>query len=253
MKEETRISNIPPKISVVMPVYNGGVFLREAIESILTQTYTDFEFIIINDGSTDGSLTIMREYEARDARIHVIDQKNAGIVCALNAGIQASRGEYIARMDADDISLPKRFEKQLQYIEREHASMCGTWAIAIDSEGRELYMMKYPKKRWCANTWYLIRGNPFIHPTVLIKKSVLDAVGGYRPYKHIEDYELWTRIVPMYVSVNMTEVLYKYRIHGNQITRSHNLTMRLRGIGVRVEAILRIICGMIIKNQTHSA
>ena len=127
-----------PQVSIIMPVYNGEKFLKEAIESILSQTFTDFEFIIVNDGSIDSSLKIIREYANRDSRIKIIDQKNTGIIGALNNALKASKGTYIARMDSDDISNPDRLKKQIEYIEKENAYLCGTWAISIDKNGKEI-------------------------------------------------------------------------------------------------------------------
>src|SRR4051794_24772902 len=109
----------PPPISVLLAVYNGGRYLRAAVDSILTQTFTDFEFIIIDDGSTDGSLATLREFAQRDPRINLVSRPNKGLTVTLNEGIALARGEFLARMDADDIALPQRFEKQIAYL-RDH-------------------------------------------------------------------------------------------------------------------------------------
>lgn len=236
-----------PKVSIIMPVYNGEKFLREAIESILSQTFTDFEFIIINDGSTDNSLKIIKEYVDKDKRIKIIDQKNTGIIGALNNGLKISSGEYIVRIDADDISLPERLEKQINCLEKEEAYLCGSWANIIDENGHNTNKkLNYPPRFWQEIKKYLIRGNPFIHPSVIFSREIYekekDKNGNlYKNYKHIEDYELWTRIVPKYKSVNLQEYLIEYRIHPEQITKKFNYKMKILGIKVRLLAIYRLI------------
>src|SRR5439155_11608891 len=125
-----------PKISVVMPAYNAGAYLRDAVNSILDQTFRDFEFIIVNDGSSDDTALILQEYEKIDSRVRVFHQENQGMIAALNRGCRMARGKYIARMDADDISFPRRFEKQLEYIERHpQIGMLGTWVYNVDDKG----------------------------------------------------------------------------------------------------------------------
>lgn len=235
-----------PKVSVIMPVYNGERFLRESIESVLNQSFPDFEFIIINDGSRDNSLNIIKEYAEKDSRIKIIDQENTGIVGALNNALKISKGEFIARMDADDISEKERLEKQYDFLQKEKAYLCGTWAKIIDENGRETgQKFNYPKKKWLQNKFYLIRGNPFIHPSVMFRRKIYDEKKDnnndlYQNYKHIEDYELWTRIIPKYKSINIQEYLLKYRIHQNQITKKFNLKMKLKGIKVRLLALFRL-------------
>lgn len=220
-----------PQISVVMSVYNGEKYLKEAIESILSQSYKDFEFIIINDGSTDNSLNIINEYKQKDPRIKVISRENKGLIESLNEGVKMAEGEYIARMDADDVSLSNRLEKQLKYAQEGGFVVCGTWA-----EG-----MVYPPNFDQIKRFTLLH-NPFIHPTVMFRKDVFKKVGGYRKFfKHIEDYELWTRIVFKYKTGNIPEVLLKYRVHEEQITKKNNVRMRLTGILVRMLALWRFV------------
>ena len=116
-----------PLISVILPVYNAEKYLAEAIDSILNQTFTDFEFIIINDGSTDNSLSILQSYQTQDSRIRLFSRENKGIVMTMNEGIDLARGEWLARMDADDIAMPSRFERQLQHLKETSADICGAW------------------------------------------------------------------------------------------------------------------------------
>lgn len=235
-----------PKLSVIMPVYNAEKFLKDSIESVLNQTFSDFEFIIINDGSTDNSLKIIKAYANKDERIKIIDQNNLGIVESLNQALKLSTGQFIARMDADDISEPDRLEKQLNFLIETGAYLCGTWATIIDEKGQITgQRFNYPPKTWRENKMYLLRGNPFIHPSIMLSRKVYevekDKNGNlYRNYKHLEDYELWTRIVPKYKSVNLPEYLLRYRIHQTQITKKNNFGMRISGLGIRSLAVLRL-------------
>ncbi|MFA6136378.1 MAG: glycosyltransferase [Candidatus Paceibacterota bacterium] len=227
-----------PKISVVMSVYNGEKFLKGAINSILSQTFTDFEFIIINDGSTDKSLDTIKTYQ--DPRIKIISRENKGLTHSLNEGIKMSKGSYIARMDADDISLPTRLEEQIKFLElNKEIAICGTWAKIIDEKGEEMGEYKTPinneeiKRR-------IIFHNPFIHPSVMFKKEIMETVGLYNPkLKHVEDYELWTRIVSKFKTANIPQFLLKYRQNKTGITSRNRSLMLLMGFVVRFLAIIR--------------
>ncbi len=228
------------KISVLMPVYNGEKFLKEAIEGVLNQLYKDFEFLILDDGSIDNSIKIAESFS--DSRIKIIKLNHQGIVKALNEGLKISEGEYIIRADADDISLPDRFEKLLKYMEENReVAVCGSWAISINDKGEYTGEMKYPPIENSDIKKYALMHNPFIHPSVIIRKNILNEVGRYREFKHNEDYELWTRILSKYEGHNLPEPLLKYRVHQNQVTKKNNFQMRLSGILVRILAITRLI------------
>ena len=197
-----------------MAVYNGKKHLREAIESILNQTFTNFEFIIVNDCSTDSSLEIIQSYE--DERIKVINnERNIGLTKSLNKGIKQARGEYIARQDADDISLPNRFEKQLKYFE-EHpkTALLGTSIYVIDENGNILekrIASPSPNKT-------LLKGNRFTHGSLMFKRSVINELGQYNElFKYSQDYELCLRISKYYEVKNLEAPLYKLRFHSSSI------------------------------------
>jgi glycosyltransferase involved in cell wall biosynthesis len=204
-----------PKISVIMSVYNGEKYLREAIESILNQTFTDFEFITVNDGSTDNSLEIIRSYS--DERIRIINnEKNIGLTKSLNKALKQSRGEYIARQDADDISSPNRFEEQMKYL-KEHLEvvLLGTGVYLIDENGKivgkRIALAKPDIKD-------LFKGNQFNHGSVMFKKEVINQLGGYNELiRYSQDYELWLRIAKSYEVRNLTQLLYKLRSHDANI------------------------------------
>lgn len=203
-----------PKISVIMSVYNGEKYLREAIESILNQTFTDFEFIIVNDGSTDGSLEIIQSYD--DKRIKIINnEKNIGLTKSLNKALKVARGEYIARQDADDVSLPNRFEKQIKYLEKHpEVALLGTSVYLIDEKGKiigkRMALAKPTFKELC-------KGNRFSHGSVMFEKAVITELGGYNELlRYVQDYELWLRIAKSYEIRNLTQVLYKWRFHSKR-------------------------------------
>ena len=230
-----------PQISVVMSVYNGEKYLKEAIDSILSQTFKDFEFIVIDDGSTDGSLDILRNFEKGDSRVKIVTRENKGLVASLNECVALAKGEYVARMDADDISLPERFEKQIHFIKENDLSVCGSWAMGIDGNGNTVSKLDYAPSLKKIKSYCLIH-NPFIHSSVMFRKDIFEKAGGYRIFfKHIEDYELWTRIVFKYKTDNLQHELLKYRIHSDQITKKNNLLMRAGGLVVRILAVYRFV------------
>ena len=224
-----------------MSVYNGEKYLKQAVESILQQTFNDFEFIIINDGSTDKSLEILKEFERKDGRIKIISRGNRGLVYSLNEGIKNARGEYVARMDADDISRLERLEKQLRYMQENTLAICGTWAEGVDSHGMKIKDMDYPPRANNIKGFTLLH-NPFIHPSVMFRKDVFEKVRGYRKIFNLaEDHELWTRMIFTYNADNIPERLLKYRLHDGQITRRKNFAMRMKGTIVRILALFRLI------------
>ena len=221
-----------PKISVLMPVYNSEIYLREAIDSILNQTFRDFEFIIIDDGSTDSSPDIIRSYSDPRIRFY-LNERNMGVAATLNRGLDLATGEYIARMDSDDISLPERFEKQIRYLDR-HPSVgiCGC-SILIFEDGKvgKLCVYAHSNGQICAD---MIFNSAFAHPSVMLRKSVLD-VNDLRydcNYEKAEDYELWVRILQHSRGVNISEPLLRYRHHSFQVTQTNQL--RLTAISNRV-------------------
>ena len=205
-----------PKISVVMPVYNAEKYLDQAIQSILNQTYKNFEFIIINDGSTDDSIDIIRKYQKKDKRVFLINKENAGISEALNDGIKISKGSFIARMDADDISLPKRFETQIKYIIKNNLDLCGSWT-QLFQKSRLLNISKYPKNH--EDIFFrLFFMTSFSHPTVIFRKKVFEKIN----YKNhfAEDYKLFCDISANNFKLgNVQKILLNYRVHFDQLSK----------------------------------
>lgn len=213
-----------PKISVVMPVYNSEKYLREAIDSILNQTFTDFEFLIFNDGSSDGSAKVIKDY--KDTRIVFFDRKeNLGYLVHLNEGIKIAKGEYIARMDSDDISFPRRFEKQLDFMEKNlDFGVCGTQVVTIGEASG--YVSWLPVDDAEMRSLLLFR-NSIAHPTAMIRKSVLEKHRLlYDPeYYTAEDLKMWTEISKYSKLGNIPELLLKYRGHPAQIVQRDNTVL----------------------------
>lgn len=225
-----------PLVSVVMPVYNGGLYLEEAIESILNQTYRDFEFIIINDGSTDRSLEVIERYANQDDRIVVINRKNKGLVYTLNEGIDKAKGKYIARMDADDISLPIRFEKQVKYMETENIDICGSHYFLINESGNIDGLNLSPlSNETCFIT--LVSKVPFAHPSVMIRKSCLadnNLQYGQSKYKKAEDFDLWIRMYEKGAKFgNVNDILFKYRVVTNSLSKRAGQDIRKESKSMR--------------------
>lgn len=220
-----------PLVTVIMPLYNSEDYVRATIQSILGQTYSNFEFLIFNDGSTDSSGKIVNEFS--DERIVFYDnQKNYGYVKHLNDGIELARGKYIARMDSDDISLPKRLETQVKFLEHnQEVGVCGTFASALRNNG-DLYPIILPIQDQEIKCYFLI-GNPIFHPSVMVRKSVLDQYNiKYNPaHMPIEDAYMWHEMGKVSKLHNIPEHLLIYRTHENQITNRMTDSAREKGAG----------------------
>lgn len=208
-----------PEISVIMPVYNAEKYLAQAIESILNQVFTDFEFIIINDGSTDNSKFVILSYS--DQRIKFIDlPQNKGIVNALNVGLRVARCKYIARMDADDISLPQRLELQYSYMENNNEiGLLSTNLNHIDEKGKIIKKCVY-KDFDIPVEWLLLWYNPIAHPTAFFRKSIIDTykLNYLEDTFPAEDYDLWCRIVAHSKIARINETLLAYRLSPQSIS-----------------------------------
>jgi len=206
-----------PVISVLMPVYNAEKYVAEAVESILNQTFKDFEFIIINDGSTDGSLTILKKYAEQDKRIRLVSRDNKGLIATLNEGIELAHTPYIARMDADDISLPERFEKQYEYMEAHPECVaCGTSFQYILPDGELGPTFTVPSEHHLIDDSYMLKYKSFglLHPTAILRRLSMLQINGYRnEFTYAEDNDLFLRLAEIGQLSNIIEVLFRYRIH----------------------------------------
>ena len=182
-------------ITVLLCVYNGEKWLRECIESVLNQTYKNFEFLIINDGSFDNSLKIIKEFALLDKRIKYITHENIGLTKSLNIGLNASRGDWIARIDCDDIALPKRLELQLSYILKENISAVGCQSILINNDESKKKKYFVPTKSDKIYSNLIMQKSFFSHSSVLFNKEVVLSIGGYREFfNNSQDYDLWLRL-----------------------------------------------------------
>lgn len=204
-------------VSVVMSVFNGEQFLAEAVDSILNQSFSDFEFILIDDGSADRSGAILDSYQQKDSRLRVYHQDNAGRVVSLNRGCSIARGKYIARMDQDDIAVRDRLMWQLDFMEKHpEVAVLGGAVEFIDASERTFFVSRYPVGDHEIKS-VLGRYCPVWHPTVLMRRDVFISVDGYRAFgRDAEDYDLWLRIAERSQLANLKAVLLKYRIHGGQ-------------------------------------
>lgn len=210
----------PPLVSVIMPVWNGERYLKEAADSILSQTFKEFEFIILDDGSTDSTPEILSTLAERDQRVRIIRLDHEGIVAALNRGISEAKAEWIARMDCDDISHPQRLEKQWTAVQgKPKAVLCHTHThIVGDPEfvtpaGRFIRSKALLALRLCFQC-------PIIHPTVMFRKSTVLECGGYLPEeRHAEDYGLWGRLLLAGEVVGIPEPVFDFRVHGGSISK----------------------------------
>lgn len=219
------ITSSPPKakVSIILPFYNAELFLQEACQSIINQTFKDWVLIAINDGSSDSSEEIVRSFG--DDRINLIsNSSNIGLVASLNKGLALSNGEYVARMDADDISLPNRLTDQVNFLDY-HSDLigCGSQIQLIDAFGSDIDSPKYPTRPSDLKAAFMY-SNPIAHPTILIRTAIIRQVGGYKMQMHyencsVEDYDLWTRLASLgYKLANLPEVHLKYRIVSTSLT-----------------------------------
>jgi glycosyltransferase involved in cell wall biosynthesis len=224
-----------PKISVAMSVYNNARFLAEAIESILAQTAGDFEFLIVNDGSSDGSGDIIDSFAERDSRVRAFHQENRGLIFSLNRLLDEARAPLIARMDGDDIALSQRFERQLAFLEShpDHG-VVGTWTVSVDEHGRE----RVPAPGATPNPDHptshegflaaLKTGPLLCHSSVMMRADIVRSIGGYHAaFHHCEDYDLWLRLSERTRLCSLPERLLLYRCSESQVSSVHILAQKI--------------------------
>jgi hypothetical protein len=229
-----------PIVSVLMSVFNGQAFLPEAIESILGQTFRDFEFVIIDDGSTDKTAEILAEHAVRDPRIRVHRHENKGRANSLNIGIELSRSSYIARMDADDISLPNRLKEQVEFMGRNPSVglLSGSYDL-IDVEGRLMGTVPLLTRDEEIKQAMLVN-NAMCHPAAMMRREVAIACGGYRKaFLDADDYDLWLRISERSQLANLEQPILQYRVHSKQVSVVNSSHQRLCVLAARTAAAFR--------------
>lgn len=224
---------------MLLPVYNGAEYLVAAMESILSQSYRNFEVIIIDDGSSDDSADIIRKFQ--DPRIRAYRQDNQGLAATLNRSVNLAKGEYLARQDQDDLSLPTRFEKQVEFLEaHKDYGMVGTWAEIWVGNAKSERIHRHPAENLHLQ-FDLLFDNPFVHSSVMVRKSVLDRVGLYstdRTRQPPEDYELWSRVARQFNVANIPEVLLIYREVLGSMSRAGASPFLDRVINISIENLL---------------
>ena len=215
---------LTPKLTVAMSVYNNAPYLAEAMDSILRQSFTDFEFLIVNDGSTDGSGAVIDAYALRDPRIRVIHQDNRGLVVSLNRLFAEASAAWVARMDGDDVALPERLAAQWDFVSANPGhGVVGTFSYLIGPDSQPLGKSGGHKPvthdDLCA---HLEDGPLFVHASVMIAREAMLGVDGYHPaYKHCEDHDLWLRLAEHTRLANLPEELLAYRVYPEQVSHRH--------------------------------
>jgi glycosyltransferase involved in cell wall biosynthesis len=206
-------------ITVLLPVFNGGPYLRPAMESVLAQTFSDFELLVVDDGSTDGSLEVARTF--RDPRVRVVENgRNLGLTASLNRGLREARAPLVARQDADDLSAPDRLARQAEAMSRRpELALLGTQADVIDAGGRPRGSLA----RSCEHDsirWELLFDNAFVHSSVMLRRAaVFDEAGGYdEGLRYCQDFALWSRLVRTHAVANLDRVLVRCRAHRGSMT-----------------------------------
>ncbi len=205
-----------PKVSVLMPVRDGLPYLDSAIRSILTQTYRDFEFIIVDDGSSDGTASIIEQWAITDSRIRTFSRPAAGHSQSLNFSLSQARGEYVARMDADDISSPDRLARQVAFLDdAPHVVAVGGQTWAIDQDEELLFAIHCPTDHQLIEQSLLAGRNCLSHPAMMMRKAAVMQVGAYEDDSPSEDYGLWLRMIDVGPIANLPEFVLQYRLHAN--------------------------------------
>jgi glycosyltransferase involved in cell wall biosynthesis len=230
-----------PKVSVVMSAYNAEKFLEEAVESILRQIFIDFEFLIVDDASTDKTSSILKNFSYKDPRIKIItNEENIGLTKSLNKALGLSRGEYIARMDADDVSYPNRLEDQVRFLDsHSDIGIVGGAANSMDEHGTVTGEIHYPTQSKELKR-ILINYNPFIHSTLMFRSSVLKKAGGYNEkFHYAQDHELLLRIARVSNIANLETLVLGSRRGNYSITRKNNKPQALCALKARFQAIKR--------------
>ena len=218
-----------PSMSVIVPVRNSERYISESVNSVLSQAFADFELLVIDDGSSDATEAILAEFQKADPRLRVFKNPGAGLVDALNHGIACASSELIARMDADDVCLPDRLQRQYDYLGgHPEIAAVGTQVRFIDEQGalteEKIILPESPQ----TIAEMLLKGCCLRHPTVVMRREALERLGGYRQeLVYAEDYDLWLRMSEHYALANLPETLLLYRVHAAQISEQKEWSQRL--------------------------
>jgi glycosyltransferase involved in cell wall biosynthesis len=229
-----------PSISIVMPVRNGEAFLREAIDSVLTEPLQDLELVVVDDGSTDSTPAILAEYAAQDSRVRIHREAGDNLATALNRGFRLCRAALFARLDADDLCVRGRLQAQVRFMtDHPEVVLLGGQALLINEEGEDFATAQYPLEDGEVRT-ALETGNPFVHSAVAMSQQAFEAVGGYREnLDHAEDLDLWLRLSERGRLANLPQPVVKYRIHARQLSLRKQTDQAIHAEAVRVSARAR--------------
>lgn len=231
-----------PKASVILPVYNGEKYLRQAIDSVLAQSFTDFELLLLDDGSRDGSLAVLQGYAKQDERCFVHAWPNRGVVLSRNEGVRLARADIIFFLDQDDICRPHRFEKQLAYFaSHPECNAVGTWAMLIDPEGLPIRQFSDAVTHEDIDDAHLaLQGGAIVHSSVAMRKDALVRIGGFREgFLHAEDFDTFLRLAEFGRLGNVPEILLEYRVHSQSAGHIYPQVQRDSAIRALVEARAR--------------
>lgn len=223
-----------PTVSILMPVYNASAYLSDAVTSVLKQTYTDFELVVVNDGSTDDSLNVLSSFLI-DKRIRIINnEKNLGLITTLHKGLSECKGKFIARMDADDICDLQRIERQAQFLNEHHEIDIVGGAIRFFNKIAEPYIFHFPTTHDEIHASILFFC-PLAHPAIMFRRSLIDTglIHFDKNYQHAEDYHLWSKLLPQIRTANLPELVLHYRLHEAQVSsgqsnRQYDLSLQIR-------------------------
>ena len=212
---------VAPRVSVVMSVYNDQSHLQEAVESILAQTFEDFELIAIDDGSTDQSSALLKAFD--DPRLKILEQDNRGLTCSLIRGVSTARGQYLARQDADDVSDAERLAEQVAFLDSHpEVALVGTMAAIIDERGDRISSRRLEARPDAAHG-KLSRENQFVHGSLMMRRDAYQAVGGYREFfRYSQDYDLVLRLAERWQTANLPNMRYRHRMRADEVSIRHN-------------------------------
>lgn len=235
----------PALVSVLMPIYNCEAYLRATLDSLTIQTLPDFEAILVDDGSTDSSADIIREYAEKDSRFKLVSQKNQGIVAALNHGLAKAQGKYIARLDGDDIAHLDRFKKQLEYLETHPECVCvGSLYRAINEKGELLWQQKvFANIKQTNLKTYPPLVTTLPHPSIMLRRADLEKLGGYRPdFPHAEDFDLFLRLSRLGRLEVVPDYLLDYRVHQSSLSS--------KNLGTQLDSALKALMAAVLHQAT---
>lgn len=210
-----------PQVSILLPVYNAAQYILKAVDSILQQSLTDFELILIDDGSSDGTEQLVRQLAAKDQRIHLVQRPNKGLIATLNEGLALARSPLIARMDADDIAFPERLAVQYAYM-NSHPDLLavGSYVMFMDDQDTMYRKKTFPRGKEILEAFRW--GCPLVHPAVMMRTDAVREVGGYlSEFPSAEDYALWIRLLSLGNVDTIPKVLLAYRVHSSSISHAH--------------------------------